>query len=386
MAIKAEEVREEGANSSGIENEGIEVQDAIVNEASSLPSEKKAESTSCNEDCAMAIKAEEVREEDANSSGIKNESIQMQDVPVNGINEVSNLPSEKKTGGEKLEKTREGIQVARGGKKGKKAKVHKGLDTKLKNMLTEVADAPNSLEGGTRNKEDDKRRLGDSDTVNSDMHCSTNDRNLQGESVNEYELNGLEIADSGAIWDIFRRQDVPKLQEYLRKHHKEFRHIHCQPVEQVVHPIHDQAFYLTLHHKRKLKEEFGVEPWTFVQKLGEAVFIPAGCPHQVRNLKSCIKVALDFVSPENINECIRLTEEFRILPEKHKSKEDKLEVKKMSLYALDKAVEDLEKLTRLKTEKDQVPTMETTSSCSDARGLSDDLPSSSPASSTPCST
>lgn len=29
----------------------------------------------------------------------------------------------------------------------------------------------------------------------------------------------------------------------------------------------------------------GIEPWTFVQELGEAVFIPAGCPHQVRNLK-----------------------------------------------------------------------------------------------------
>lgn len=29
----------------------------------------------------------------------------------------------------------------------------------------------------------------------------------------------------------------------------------------------------------------GVEPWTFVQELGEAIFIPAGCPHQVRNLK-----------------------------------------------------------------------------------------------------
>ena len=95
----------------------------------------------------------------------------------------------------------------------------------------------------------------------------------------------------------------------------------------------------------------GVEPWTFEQNLGEAVFIPAGCPHQVRNLKvlirlsslyvliqlclwylivvfpqSCTKVAVDFVSPENIKECLRLTEEFRQLPKNHRAREDKLEV------------------------------------------------------------
>ncbi|KAH1074009.1 hypothetical protein J1N35_026337 [Gossypium stocksii] len=162
------------------------------------------------------------------------------------------------------------------------------------------------------------------------------------------KIEELEAVEGGAVWDIFRRQDVPKLQDYLKKHFREFRYVHCCPVSQVFHPIHDQSFFLTMDHKAKLKKEYGIEPWTFVQKLGEAVFIPAGCPHQVRNIKSCIKVALDFVSPENVGECVRLTEEFRVLPRDHRTNEDKLEVKKMIVHALCESVNNLDKNAKIK--------------------------------------
>ncbi|XP_026423213.1 lysine-specific demethylase JMJ25-like [Papaver somniferum] len=170
--------------------------------------------------------------------------------------------------------------------------------------------------------------------------------NLKGKECNVFVPDNCSSNSAGALWDIFRREDVPKLQEYLRKHCREFRHLYCSRVEQVSHPIHDQRFYLTLEHKKKLKEEYGIEPWTFVQERGEAVFIPTGCPHQVRNLKSCTKVAVDFVSPENVQECMRLAEEFRLLPQDHSAKEDKLEVKKMTLHAVKKAVDFVEKLSK----------------------------------------
>ncbi|KAJ0877596.1 putative transcription factor C2H2 family [Helianthus annuus] len=181
-----------------------------------------------------------------------------------------------------------------------------------------------------------------SDTVNVLTHAKsgviTSTKLNKTKKVKEKHGDAMEGI---ALWDVFHRQDVAKLEEFLRNHTAEFRHTDCLSVEQVFHPIHDRTFYLNVEHKRKLKEEFGIEPWTFKQKLGDAVFIPAGCPYQVRNLKSCTKVELNFISPESLGECIRLQTELRMLPNNHRAKQQKLNIGKMMIYALDHVVSEL---------------------------------------------
>ncbi|WCJ26916.1 Transcription factor jumonji (jmjC) domain-containing protein [Euphorbia peplus] len=157
-------------------------------------------------------------------------------------------------------------------------------------------------------------------------------------------LNGNAAESCGAEWDVFRRQDVPKLVEYLRRHSNEFNQTYVSQ-KHMSHPILDQNYFLDTAHKMRLKEEFKIEPWSFEQHVGEAIIIPAGCPYQVRNLKSCVNVVLDFLSPENVTECIQLVDELRLLPKHHKAKEDCLEVKKMALFSISKAIKEIRELT-----------------------------------------
>ncbi len=59
-----------------------------------------------------------------------------------------------------------------------------------------------------------------------------------------------------------------------------------------------QDFFLTARHRAMLKSEYGVESWHFEQHQDEAVFIPAGCPHQVRQCASCRSTpCLDLETP-----------------------------------------------------------------------------------------
>ncbi|KAL4289496.1 hypothetical protein GQ457_14G010380 [Hibiscus cannabinus] len=216
------------------------------------------------------------------------------------------------------------------------------------NRVPKVSRSPSAV-----HEAHDKEDGSDSDS-DSDSNCNSNSETVlpcntihSSEALEDQEIFGkrTELAKScGAEWDVFRRQDVPKLMEYLKKHSNEFGHT-CGVRKHVVHPILDQNFFLDACHKRRLKEEYEIEPWTFEQHVGEAVIIPAGCPYQMRSIKSCVNVVLDFISPENVTECIRLINELRLLPDNHKAKAKKFEVEKMALYRIRAAIKEIHELT-----------------------------------------
>ncbi|XP_053538058.1 lysine-specific demethylase 3B isoform X1 [Ictalurus punctatus] len=138
----------------------------------------------------------------------------------------------------------------------------------------------------------------------------------------------------GALWHIYAAKDAEKIRELLRKVGEEQGQENPPDHD----PIHDQSWYLDQVLRRRLYDEYGVQGWSIVQFLGDAVFIPAGAPHQVHNLYSCIKVAEDFVSPEHVKHCFRLTQEFRHLSTTHTNHEDKLQVKNIIYHAVKDAV------------------------------------------------
>ncbi|XP_005173197.2 lysine-specific demethylase 3B isoform X3 [Danio rerio] len=141
----------------------------------------------------------------------------------------------------------------------------------------------------------------------------------------------------GALWHIYAAKDAEKIRELLRKVGEEQGQENPPDHD----PIHDQSWYLDQTLRRRLYEEYGVQGWSIVQFLGDAVFIPAGAPHQVHNLYSCIKAAEDFVSPEHVKHCFRLTQEFRHLSNTHTNHEDKLQVKNIIYHAVKDAVATL---------------------------------------------
>lgn len=113
----------------------------------------------------------------------------------------------------------------------------------------------------------------------------------------------------GAIWHIYEAHDTDKIRDFLLKiaAEKGFKVATDHDV------IHDQNWYLDGELRKRLHAEYNVKGYAIVQFLGDCIILPAGTPHQVRNIYSCIKIAEDFVSPQQMSHCLHLSEEFRKL-------------------------------------------------------------------------
>lgn len=81
----------------------------------------------------------------------------------------------------------------------------------------------------------------------------------------------------GALWHIFDPRDADKIRDLLNKVAKE----RGEKIEAHHDPIHDQSWYLDNELRKRLLEEYNVQGYAILQCMGDAVFVPAGAPHQV---------------------------------------------------------------------------------------------------------
>lgn len=118
------------------------------------------------------------------------------------------------------------------------------------------------------------------------MYIAREDRNKQGSTRLHMDLsdainilvrteNSSTGEQGGALWHIFSREDTVRLSEILKTH---------SSYKREGNPIHQQSIYLTSSDLDHLKKVYGIIPYCIIQRAGQAVCIPAGCAHQVRNI------------------------------------------------------------------------------------------------------
>jgi hypothetical protein len=128
--------------------------------------------------------------------------------------------------------------------------------------------------------------------------------------------------EAAAQWEIFASKDLPTLRTFVHKlNKKRQRNFGFDP-------ILSESSYLDEDDLIELEKGTGVKPFRFHQKPGDAVFVPAGCAHQVQNIHGSIKCAYDFLSPETMRESSLVTSHFQDI-----KLEDKLQLKTTILYS-----------------------------------------------------
>ncbi|KAI3745435.1 hypothetical protein L1987_58547 [Smallanthus sonchifolius] len=81
------------------------------------------------------------------------------------------------------------------------------------------------------------------DTRNHEVVSVSDDSESESESESDDEDSSQVTNRCGAHWDIFRREDVPMLLEYLKKYSDKLSRSHGSS-RKIVHPLFDEVFYL----------------------------------------------------------------------------------------------------------------------------------------------
>lgn len=97
------------------------------------------------------------------------------------------------------------------------------------------------------------------------LHCDLTD----AVNVCVFAAQQSDGSPGGARWDTFSPEDTTRLRKVLR--------VHAESED----PVLAQNTYLTPAQLCGLELNHNIKAYTFFQHEGEAVFIPAGCAHQV---------------------------------------------------------------------------------------------------------
>ncbi|KAJ2475055.1 Lysine-specific demethylase 3B, partial [Coemansia sp. RSA 2320] len=183
-------------------------------------------------------------------------------------------------------------------------------------------------------------------------------------------------ATAAAVWDIYPDSAVGDLRRFIGNMVGIPYTPNCAAgptADEHGDAIHNQETYLTLPMREEFFNEYGRKCYRIYQIPGDAVFVPAGCPHQVCNYSSAVKIAMDFVSPERVEHCRRLTEEFRHLSSNHPRHADLLQLCNIMWWAF--AGKQTEYLSRVQQAKSRTKSSGGANPHSD----SDDCPATPPA-------
>ena len=162
-------------------------------------------------------------------------------------------------------------------------------------------------------------------TLQDDQHHGSTCLHMDLTNVVNIMLWAADPPDGGpnyAVWDLFSPEDSSIVRKFLKE---------VAGFKGEGDPIHSQTICMTPTLLKLLWETYGVRSYRIYQRVGEAVYIPAGCAHQVRffilclsayywqvdiydqvsNATDAIKIACDYVSIANLQRTHQLLAEFR---------------------------------------------------------------------------